>query len=259
MAVVSHIWLYPIKSLDGISVERVRVLPSGALEGDREFAIVDARDRYINAKRTASIHQIRARFDLNARSVELGVRDQPERQTFHLDTERSHLEQWFSNFFQQPARLVRDPNLGFPDDMKRPGPTVIAERSLSEIADWYPELNVEHVRQRFRANIEIGDVPAFWEDSLVDPGDRPIPFRVGDVDFEGLNPCDRCVVPTRDPATGEVYPQFRKIFMERRRSTAPKWAQSDRFKHLYRLTTNTRMSPHHSGGLIHCQDEVVLY
>lgn len=258
MAFVSKIWLYPIKSLDGVSVDRVRVLPSGALAGDREFAILDDRDRYINAKRTASIHKIRASFDLAARTVSLGVQDKPERQVFHLDAERSHLEDWFTHFFQQPARLARNGELGFPDDTKRPGPTFIAESSLSAIADWYPELSIEQLRKRFRANIEIGGAPAFWEDTLVDPGDRPVSFRVGAVDFDGLNPCDRCVVPTRDPETGEAYSQFQRIFTERRRATNPQWAQSDRFKHLYRLTTNTQVSAQNIGSAIHCQDEVIL-
>ncbi|RUT02824.1 hypothetical protein DSM106972_057440 [Dulcicalothrix desertica PCC 7102] len=38
---VSRLFIYPIKSLDRVSVESINVLKSGALERDREFAIVD--------------------------------------------------------------------------------------------------------------------------------------------------------------------------------------------------------------------------
>ncbi|MEO0853924.1 MAG: MOSC domain-containing protein, partial [Cyanobacteria bacterium J06648_11] len=191
-------------------------------------------------------------------TVSLGVRGNSEPQIFHLDTERSRLEGWLSNFFQQPARLICNPDMGFPDDRKRPGPTLIAERTLSAVAEWYSALDTDRIRQRFRANLEVADVSAFWEDRLVDPNDRPIPFRVGDVVFEGLNPCERCVVPTRDPATGAAYSQFQRIFTERRRTTAPEWAKSNRFKHLYRLTTNTQLSPKNLGSTIRCQDEIAL-
>ena len=41
MARITRIVLYPIKSLDGISVGEARVSSQGALENDRRYAIVD--------------------------------------------------------------------------------------------------------------------------------------------------------------------------------------------------------------------------
>ncbi|HEY9751392.1 MAG TPA: MOSC N-terminal beta barrel domain-containing protein, partial [Coleofasciculaceae cyanobacterium] len=69
---LSRILIYPVKSLDGIAVNRATVLASGALKGDREFALVDAEGQFINGKRYAAIHSIRAKFDLEARSVRRG-------------------------------------------------------------------------------------------------------------------------------------------------------------------------------------------
>ena len=70
--ILSHILIFPIKSLDGIAVQQARVLPGGALEHDREFAIVDTQGNYVNGKRTAKIHQLRSQFDLSQRRVTLG-------------------------------------------------------------------------------------------------------------------------------------------------------------------------------------------
>ena len=58
------------------------------------------------------------------------------------------------------------------------------------------------MRMRFRANLEIGEVPAFWEDRLYGESGTTVRFTVGAVCLEGTNPCQRCVVPTRDPLTG---------------------------------------------------------
>ncbi|NDC55027.1 MAG: molybdenum cofactor biosysynthesis protein, partial [Planctomycetia bacterium] len=52
MPTLDRITLYPVKSLDGIDVETARVLPSGALEHDRRWRLVDLDGRVVNAKRT---------------------------------------------------------------------------------------------------------------------------------------------------------------------------------------------------------------
>lgn len=257
MARISTIWIYPIKSLDGVAVPEVRVLPSGALAGDREFALVDDRDRFINGKRNAVIHGVTAKFDVKARTVSLSKRGEPSTATFHLDTERSHLERWFSQFFQQTVRLVCNAEVGFPDDTVSPGPTVVAEATLVAVAAWYADLEFKHIRQRFRTNVEIADVPAFWEDRLYGSDDLTVPFRLGGVAFTGVNPCQRCIVPARHPLTGAPYPNFQRTFVAQRRAHLPHWAAVDRFNHYYRLTANTRLTDV-DGGIICTNDEVAL-
>jgi uncharacterized protein YcbX len=59
---LARIDLYPVKSLAGIAVPKVSVLASGALAGDRAYALFDQQDRFVNAKRYAQIHQVRSRF-----------------------------------------------------------------------------------------------------------------------------------------------------------------------------------------------------
>ena len=50
-------------------------------------------------------------------------------------------------------------------------------------------------------------------------------------------------MPSRDTASGEIYPHFAKTFAQRRRETLPTWAPASRFDHYYRLAVNTRAAP----------------
>ena len=60
--------------------------------------------------------------------------------------------------------------------------------------------------------------------------------------MEGTNPCQRCVVPTRDSLTGAASSGFATEFARRRAATLPPWADRRRFDHFYRLTVNTRLA-----------------
>jgi hypothetical protein len=73
MPTLDLITLYPVKSLDGVDVAAARVLPSGALENDRRWRLVDMEGRVVNAKRTPLFHAIRAEFALDERLVTLCV------------------------------------------------------------------------------------------------------------------------------------------------------------------------------------------
>ena len=87
------------------------------------------------------------------------------------------------------------------------------------------------MRLRLRANLEIDGVPAFWEDRLFEEEGEAVPFYIGNVLLTGINPCQRCVVPTRDSKTGIGDPQFTKTFIVKRQETLPQWTNRDRFNH----------------------------
>ncbi len=84
-------------------------------------------------------------------------------------------------------------------------------------------------------------------------------FRIGEVNFEGSNPCARCPVPPRDPHTGVIIPGFQKIFTDYRRSHIPAWCPESRFDHYYRLATNTRVASMEAGKILRVGDSVVLF
>lgn len=69
---LARILIYPLKSFDAVSVDEARVLPSGALEHDRQFALVDSAGKFINGKRTPKILSLRTDFDLFARTINFG-------------------------------------------------------------------------------------------------------------------------------------------------------------------------------------------
>jgi len=251
---VTGLFLYPVKSLDGVRVDVATVLPSGALQGDREFALFDDAGHYVNGKRHEAIHRVRSRFDLTNRQVALHIEGDEPSQTFSLAADEPTLKSWFSQYFGFPVQLKQDLTMGFPDDTASPGPTIVSTATLEAIASWYPNLTVEEVRARFRANIEIGGVPPFWEDGLFATAESTRSFQLGAVQFLGVNPCQRCVVVTRNPVTGEAYPNFQKTFIANRKETLPDWVERSRFNHFFRLAINTRVPSSEAGKTIQIGD-----
>ena len=50
-----------------------------------------------------------------------------------------------------------------------------------------------------------------------------------------MTPCGRCVVPVRDPDTGEEIKDSRGRFIERRKATFPDFADCEAFDHFFML------------------------
>ena len=202
------------------------------------------------------IHSLRAQFSADLADVTLSSARDGGQDVFHLPADVPKLESYLSDFFGKRIMLVENQLAGFPDDTESPGPTIVSRQTLDEVGRWFAGLGEDEIRARFRANIEIdGDAP-FCEDRLIADGRHVVRFDIGGIVFEGVNPCQRCVVPTRHPQTGEIYPHFARHFAERRRDTLPSWTTPERFDHFYRLSVNTRLSPLSTGGTIRVGDEV---
>ena len=261
MAYLARINIHPVKSLDGAAHQQAVVLPGGALEHDRRFALFDTAGEVVNGKRTDAAHRLRSVYDPHERTLSLRPKGTAVADVFHLDRERSQLQRWLADYFALPegVRLLENAQAGFPDDTESPGPTVISTATLEAVAGWFAGLTADEVRQRFRPNLEIGGVEQFWEDRLYAAVGEAVEFRIGAVRLAGTNPCQRCVVPTRWATTGQVGPDaaFAKTFAERRRQTLPSWADTSRFDHYFRLAVNTRLAVPGQGGRIAVGDEVV--
>ena len=270
---LANIRLHPIKSLDPVSVLEARISPSGGLEFDRAWALYSVDGKWVNGKRTAAIHLIRANYTAGLGMVTLSVpgdrREIPTR-TFDFPNAYEDAAEWFSIFFEQQI-IVRYSENGFPDDTIASGPTIVSTPSLQTVCDWFPptpqgfRIELDEVRQRFRTTLEIDatvqgeKLPAFWEDRLFGDDERSVVrFRIGEVQFEGSNPCARCPVPSRNPRTGETIASFQKYFAQQRQSTLPEWSARGRFDHFYRLATNTRIAPSETGKLLRVGDPLRL-
>lgn len=256
---IAKICVYPIKSLDGVEVEQARVLHSGALEYDRQFAIFDEQGKYVNAKRFAKIHLLRSKFDLENHIVSVKIQGSETEESFNIKSERLSLEAWLSEFFGFTVKLKENLTTGFPDDTVSPGPTIVSTATLKQVASWYQDLTENDIRRRMRTTIEIDGVPAFWEDKLFSESGSIINFKIGNLQFLGVNPCQRCIVPTRNAITAEVNSNFQKIFINKRRETLPEWVNKSRFNHYYKLTVNTRLATHKADNqVIKIGDELSL-
>lgn len=256
MAYLAGIYIYPIKSLDGVALNSVNLLASGALQHDREWALFDAEDKFVNGKNNSKVHSIRTSYDANFQELALRIAGSDRREVFNL-RERKAIETWFGDYFGFPVKLKQNTQTGYPDDLNANGPTVISTATIETVASWFTNISVSEMRSRLRANLEIGGVPAFWEDRLFASENSSVTFQIGEVLFEGINPCQRCVVPTRDPLTGEGDGQFTKRFIAKRRETLPIWTNRDRFNHFYRLSVNTKVGRSQAGRIIRVGDRVI--
>jgi uncharacterized protein len=237
--ILSRIEIFPIKSLDGISLAQATVLPSGALQGDRQYAIVNDQGNFINGKSTPAVHKLRTTFTADLTTVTIGYGESSE--TFSLTGDRQDLAAWLSDYFEQSVTVQENTSTGFPDDLNAPGPTIISTATLEAITHWFPSLELAEVRRRFRTNLELSAPMPFWEERLYGASDTLVEFKVGTVQFMGVNPCQRCIVPARDSLTGERDPTFQRQFNQQRQSTLPDWAARSRFNHFYKLAVNTRV------------------
>ncbi len=240
---VRSLRLYPIKGLHGVPVESARLLTSGAFEWDRRWSMVDARGKFVNGKNRVEVHAIHPVYDLARLEVAL------DGQVFSLENEGKRIARWMSERLGETVEWQENPAVGFPDDLESPGPTFVSSASLTRVGEWFG-FSPDEARRRFRANVEFDAPEAFWEDRLY--GSR---FRVGDVEVEAVNPCQRCAVPSRDSLTGVVDPGFQKRFAELRKAEIPPFAKTTQFNHFYRFTVNTRII---SGGTIHVDDPVTF-
>lgn len=261
---------YPIKSLDGVHVDRAALGPNGVLRGDRSYAFVEAGvdpetasvgggGGYVNGKSEPAVHRLRASYELTgpadatptAVTLTRPATDDVDADTatFALPDDRDALATWVGAYLGYAVDVVRDPG-GFPDDRVAPGPTVTSAGTLATVASWFDAVaDAREVRRRFRPNVVVGDCPAFFEDRLFGNHGEAVRFTAGETTVLGVTPCQRCVVPARHPDTGESLADFRTRFVEQRRETRPPWTETDRFDHDFRLMVNT-VVPEESWGRV---------
>lgn len=226
--------------MPGVALEAVDITKGGALYNDRRWALVDEAGGLISGKNNKRIFSLRPVFDLDALTVCFSDKEYAD-EAFSLQ-DAEGLSSYFSAKLGQPVFIKEDKRQGFPDDMNASGPTVVSRASLEEIATWYPTLSLDDIRARFRINLEISSVSAFWEDGLFKRNELPKTMHIGSVEIQTTNPCARCSVPTKSPSSGKRYDGFYKTFIDMRLKTKPNWTDASCFDHWYRLSVNTNIN-----------------
>lgn len=260
--VIRRIDLFPLKSLPGLSVGSASLLPDGPLRHDRRWALFDAEGRIVNGKRHAGLHCLDLQFAPDLSSLRVGRHDAPadgpEPLQIRWPDEHPLLAKYVSQVLQFPVEIREDPRNGFPDDTLASGPTIIGTATLHEVTRWFPGLDFEECCRRFRANLLLETTVPFWEDRLCGSPNRPRKFWLGEVPMWGINPCQRCVVPSRDSRSGAVLAGFQKQFAERRQATFPPELSTAHFNDYYRLAVNTRLDSQRAGQELRVGDRVRL-
>ena len=254
--VVAAITIYPVKSLDGISLQNAQIGNGGSLIHDREYAIVDSNGKFVKGKNNDLVYLLRSEIDFETEIISFRHQTEKTWHRFHLQNDKASINEFLSNFFKMPVTLIRNTEGEFLDVPVQSGVTVLSTASLQKVADWFSDMDMEETRQRFRATIEITDVPAFWEDKLFLEEGTAIEFTIGKVTLYGISPRARCVVPTRHPQTAEAFPKFPKTFAQQRMASLPQWSTLEDYGHAYYLSVDCYLPPSEFGKWIAVGNEL---
>jgi uncharacterized protein YcbX len=220
MIKVSEINIYPVKSLGRISMEQITVQRQG-LGNDRCFMLVDSKNKLITQRTHPSLALIKVTqkgdgFLIQAPekpNLELSKKSLTEKKglvSIWKDTCSAHYvdkqtNTWFSNYLGLDVSLVSY-------DHSKPRKTDQLYSSNNDIvsfADSFPILVISKASlndlnsklkdkvtmQRFRPNLVVDGCDAFEEDQWRN-------IKIGDVEFEAVKICSRCILTTIDPKTG---------------------------------------------------------
>src|SRR3954447_21986146 len=197
-----HRW--PVKSLAGEQVDALRIDRRGA-GGDRAQALTGVfggRRRQLTVRQVPRMLAWHAAYphapgaDLDPGAPPLPLLTAPDGRMFAWDDRA--LPGALRDDLGRPVDLCRDLALmqDLPDSLLI---TVEASRAALE-----SELGAPIDLRRFRPNLHLSlDAPAFAEEQW--EGRR---LRVGKAGLELLHPCERCVIPTRNPDTQEKWPHL---------------------------------------------------
>jgi uncharacterized protein len=220
MLSVSKLFIYPIKSLGGISVESAIVTVRG-LQFDRRWMLVDADQIFITQREhpqlalyRVSIHDdgLRVQHTLTGESIRIPYYPQTDEQLMvrvwqDLCTARvadPEADAWFTRQLGFHCRLVY-----MPEEERRAVDREYAfHNEITGFSDAFPFLLIGQASlddlnrrleeplpiNRFRPNIVFTGGYAFEEDSLEE-------FSISQVRFFGVKLCSRCAITTTNQET----------------------------------------------------------
>lgn len=219
--VVTELYIYPIKSLRGIKVQRAFVREKG-FKYDRRWMLVDENNNFITQRKQPNMALLKvahldnqfvvSTHDDGYIEIPESISDGDTAVVTIWDNEvealvaDNNINDWFSEALKLNCKLAY-----MPLQSRRPIDTDFANKNEAvSFADEFPYLIIgessfddlnNRLREkitieRFRPNIVYKGAPAFEEDGWGK-------FKIGDVQFYGAKQCGRCVFTTINPDTGE--------------------------------------------------------
>lgn len=222
MLKISGLFVYPIKSLGGISLKTAEVGSRG-LEHDRRWMLVDQNNRFLSQREIPEMALLYV--ELTPNGLLVMHRHQPEEFVavpFLFDAKEeaictiwddecaaefvdSDIDKWFTRMLEVKCRLVYMPaNTKRLVDQEYGGLQhitsfadafsflMIGESSLDELNS---RLKEAVPMDRFRPNIVFTGGEAYQEDQMLH-------FTIGGIAFHGVKPCARCPVVTINQESG---------------------------------------------------------
>lgn len=222
MLKISGLFVYPIKSLGGISLNKAQVTSRG-LEHDRRWMLVDEHHRFLSQREIPEMALLYVELTLNGLLVM--HKQQPEEFVavpflFEANEEAickiwddecaaeyvdKAIDKWFTRILKIKCRLVYMPkNTRRMVDERYATPNqitsfadafsflLIGESSLDELNG---RLKEAVPMDRFRPNIVFTGGEAYQEDQMQH-------FTIGSIEFHGVKPCARCPVVNIDQESG---------------------------------------------------------
>lgn len=219
---LSGLFVYPIKACGGVALEQAELVERG-LAFDRRYMLVDKSGTFITQREVPRLCLVATAFDSDRLLVSISGKSTLElpRQALAVDLQRrpyriwddvgSALEhpegsRWFSELLNDDVSLLYMP------DAERRGvnPKRARAGDIVSFADGYPLLLMSEASlgdlnrrlpapvemRRFRPNLVISGGEPYAEDGFAR-------VQIGASSFRGVKRCERCVVTTIDPETGE--------------------------------------------------------
>ena len=215
---LSSLRLYPLKSALGVEVSRCRVDEFG-LARDRRFMVVNADGRFMTQRRHPHMSLLRAELTddglalsfpghgaLNVSRPDACAGSDVEiwGESVSGHDAGPEVAAWLTAWMGEPCRLVyMHASTHRPVDARYAQPParvsfadgypflLIGEASLADLNDRLPQ---PITMARFRPNLVVAGAAPFEED-----GWRRI--RIGEIIFDVVKPCARCVITAVDPDT----------------------------------------------------------
>ncbi|GAA6183038.1 YcbX family protein [Aliiglaciecola sp. NS0011-25] len=222
---LSQINIYPIKSCAGISLSSSKVEQMG-LEFDRRFVLTQTNGTFITARTDSTLCLVQT--EVTATGLRLNAPGMPELIIKYAEFSEKYqtvkvweddingqycdpiYDHWFSQFLGKPCKLVffgeqskrrvknSDSEVSFADGYPF---LVISQQSLNDLNS---RLATPVTMSQFRPNLVIDNCAPFEEDNWKK-------IRIGEVEFEIMKSCSRCIFTTVDPITGEKNPQLEPL------------------------------------------------
>jgi uncharacterized protein len=222
---LTQLFVHPIKSCADITLAHADLVDTG-VDWDRQWMVVDPQGQMLTQRdlpRLALIQPSLRSSDMVLRapgmlalhlqlmSVEKATRAQVWGDIVKAYDMGDLAAQWFSDFLQRPARLVRfDPEESRLSDAQWTGdlqaqnafadgfPLLVA--NAASLQDLNAKLAAKGVApvsmQRFRPNLVVSGWQAFDEDNI---DELEISTTTGPVVLRLVKPCARCSIPNVDP------------------------------------------------------------